>query len=177
MRLLKNLFLATAMIAGAHQAHAQASANVRINPFVWLIGFFNADIDIGLSESFTLGPSLGYLSASSGDVSLGAYTIGARANLFVSGTRFSDGFYLGPYVSMAVASVELGDDKTDLRSTTVGSYFGYGWYWPSGFNMHLGLGAQYVGMPESVEFDGVDTEVPSIQGFGPTMEFSMGYAF
>lgn len=163
--------------ATAESTGPDKDLNIRVNPLGFIFGAANVQFDIGISDSFTLGPSLSYASVkatstttvngtttSSSSVSSSAFGVGARANLFLGHSRFTDGWYLGPEVGFASAKA----GSTSASGLSVGAVVGYGWFWEKGFNIMFGLGVQYIS---------VDTAVFSVGGVLPAGEFTLGYAF
>lgn len=182
------------LISSSSFAATAKSMNVRVNPLAMLIGVVNADIDFGITDGITLGPSLSMLSAKSGvsgtgittsETKISAYSIGARANFYFSGVSFTDGWYFGPSASYLPVSVTE-TEGTDSYSASMGAFsvsalLGYQWMWET-FNINLGLGAGYYSTSSSVTAttsSGKSTTVavPSFSGVAPSLEFSLGYAF
>lgn len=132
------------------------SANIRMNPFFFLLGFFNFEIDIGVLDSLTVGPILGFYGGSLEDK---GYMLGGRLNVYVSGDRFVDGWYVSPF------GYFLFSDSSTRSIYNVGAVFGYGWFWESGFNMKLGFGGalRTFGETEAV--------------IGPSLDWTLGVAF
>ena len=163
--LLSTLFLTPAAFA--------QSTNVRVNPLGLLIGLFNADIDFKVTDTVTVGPQLSYLNWSLGSTSVKAYGIGARANFYLSGPVFTDGWYAAPAVAMAFASAKNSTDSASYSAVNVSGLFGYQWVWASGFNINLGFGASYSARPSSV--DGID--ISGLSAVTPAIEFTLGKTF
>lgn len=175
---LKNVFLSTLLALGPTMAMAQ-STNIRVNPLGLLIGMLNADVDFKVGETFTIGPRLGYFSVKAGEVKASAFAIGARANIYVTGAAFTDGWYVGPSFTYSRVSFKDGTQEGSGGSIAIAAVGGYQWVWPSGFNMNLGLGPQYLTLPDTVkDDDGNSFNVSTLNsGILPAIEFTIGAAF
>ncbi|HVJ64811.1 MAG TPA: hypothetical protein VM901_06120 [Bdellovibrionota bacterium] len=172
------LTLLAAALTSPRAAAQDDTGNVRINPVGFLIGFLNADLDFKLSETFTLGPSLGLINLSSGDTSLDAFAFGVRANLFLNGTAFTNSWYFGPSVTFGWAKLKTNSDEASTSLTSIKAIFGYQWVWPSGFNLAVAAGPQYLFLPKQVKNEAgneIDTKVA--RGILPSGEFTVGFVF
>lgn len=178
--------IASATEVGSSAANTGFNTNVRVSPLSMLVGYINAEVDFGLGENFTLGPSLGYWSLSSGVLKLSATNIGVRGNYYLSGKRISDGWFLGPtltYLSVSLKETILGVEYTASSSAfAIGAVFGYQWVWESGFNMNLAVGGGYYSTGSTTVLTSASgatkTEnTPGISGTVPALEFTLGYAF
>lgn len=154
------------------------SVNVRINPLGLLLGVLSGDVDFSISRKFTVGPSLSYYSASLLGTKLTGFGIGARGNYYLSGDAMTDSFILGPNVGMSLFSISSGTASASTVGFYMGGIAGYQWVWQSGFNINLGLGANYYIQSASAKAsDGTSLSVPGFHGIGPTGELTIGWAF
>lgn len=174
---------ATSLPTGEHEKAPQAvfseakKFNLRIDPLSFLIGFFNATFDVGVSDRISVGPQLGFWNFSLGDTKLTAFTAGVRANFFLTGPRFVDGWYVGPYFSYVHSSVSNASDSVSINAYSIGALMGYLWVWPSGFNMGLGFGGSYNNVPSQVVISGSTTSTPGLTGVRAAIEWTMGMTF
>lgn len=152
--------------------------NVRVNPLGLLLGAISADVDFKIGDKFTIGPSMSYYSASIFNTKLTGAGIGARGNYYVTGDAMTDSFILGPQLGMSLFSVSSGTSKATATGFYVGAIGGYQWVWENGFNVNLGLGANYYSQAASaLANDGTTLSVPGFHGFGPTGELTIGWLF
>lgn len=157
------------------QSASANSTNIRFNPLGMLVGYINANVDFKVGSSWTIGPEVGYLNWDFSDTSVSATKFGVRANFFLGGNAFEDGWYIGPfamYVS-AEGKDDITSDTAKATGTIIGALFGYGWFWNS-FNMMLGLGFQSYNInaeaTTTVDFD-------SVNRTGAAFEWTIGWAF
>ena len=154
------------------------SINVRVNPLGLLLGAISADVDFKISDKFTIGPTMSYYSASILGTKLSGFGIGARGNYYLTGDAMTDSFILGPQLGMSLFSVSSGNSKASSTGFYVGAIGGYQWVWQNGFNVNLGLGANYYSQAASAKAsDGTSISVPGFHGFGPTGELTVGWVF
>jgi len=168
---------AVAVFAGSTFA-ADRAANVRVNPLGLLIGTLGAEIDIGVGESVTVGPAVSLMSLTAGTTSVNAFSFGVRANFYLGGPRFTDGWFVGPSAIYAPMTITVGDATGSANAFAIGAVAGYQWVWDSGFNINLAGGAAYYTAAADVTLDD-DTSIamPGFSGVGPALEFSLGWAF
>jgi hypothetical protein len=160
--------------------------NIRTNPLSLLLGFYGADLDLGLTPQLTLGPSVSYFSGELLKVRFKLPKLGVRANYYTAGERFKDSFIIGPYAYYSPLSFTRAIDgvayEANLGAVIIGSSFAYQWALDSGFNLTLGAGLGIVGVSSSARgtaADGAQREI-SLPSFGfvlPMLESSLGWAF
>ena len=112
-------------------------------------------------------------------------SVGVQAHWKPSGAVFANGVYLSPY--LGYVSAKLSSSATGYSSKASGMALGviggYGWFWGSGFNLGVGLGARYSTLTvDNAKYTGKDSsdkELVSgrLRGGGPTAEFTIGFAF
>lgn len=159
--------------------------NFRISPLSLLVGGIAANFDMAINSEWTVGPTVSYLnwkigkgSTLSEDISLSAYSIGARANWYKNGVH-SDGMYLAPALVYSAATATAGTSKGEASGLFLSGVIGYGWFWDS-FNMLLGggfstgLGNSKVQVKDSAT--GQTTET-SLQNGGLALEWTTGWTF
>ena len=165
--------------------------NVRLAPVALAVGGIGAHVDFGVADSITVGPTFSYqhagVSFGDSETKVGIYELGARANLYLSGKRFTSGFLLGPYVSFMPASVsqKIGSKESSgsVSGISTGAVMSYQWVWNSGLNLNVGGGLGYYSLPSeavvTAQADGTkDTvSVPGFTGVLPNIELTMGYVF
>ncbi|MCM2322987.1 MAG: DUF3575 domain-containing protein, partial [Oligoflexia bacterium] len=133
--------------------------NVRVNPLGLLFGSANAALDIGVSDSITVGPMASLMSATT---TVGTTTtkttifgVGAGVNFFLGQNRFTDAWVFSPFAQYISASV----DSESAGALAVGADMGYQWFWENGVNLGLGLGVGYYSL---------DAELFAISGLLPS---------
>ncbi len=163
--------------------------NIRTNPvttalFLASSGIYaNLDLDIGVGRSFSIGPSLSYLSLSVLGVGLASYSAGLRVNVFFSGKRFSDGAYASLGASYLPSKVTFQSFSGSLPAVGTNALLGYLWRWRSGFNISLGGGGVYYSSADSVVLTDTSSSSslsvanPGLTGLGFLLEGSLGFAF
>lgn len=135
--------------------------NITLNPAFLPLGIFEGEFDVGISDKI----SLGIYSATSqfndwwGKNSF--TSVGGRMHYYLSNHRFLSGWYLSPFTQVLMS-------KSSAASMSIGGIGGYQWVFKHGFNMMLGLGAQYF-TSRSFYSDS--------PGIWPTGEFRIGFAF
>ncbi len=123
--------------------NAAAEVNLRASPLAPLIGGVMLEADFKISDKWSLGPALTYISADRDGFETKAYSIGARGNYFFEGT-FKQGWYLSPGVSYVAATVKdddstFGDIEGKSSGLAINIFGGYLWMWEN-FNIMLGAG-------------------------------------
>ncbi len=165
--------------------------NLNVAPIAIAFGGLGAHLDFGIGESTTLGPTFSYQRASAGfgdfaETKVGIYEIGARANFYMGGRRFSNGFVLGPYLSYMPATVtqkSMGRESSgSVSGISAGALASYQWVWSSGINMTAGGGLAYYSLPSDATVASTDgskekVSVPGFTGVLPNIELTMGYVF
>ena len=172
----------------SNRASAEGSGdqfNFRFSPVGILFGSLNANLDIAVSNTWTVGPQLGYsrfkFGTSDSNFDITGYSIGARGNWFKNGT-YTDGLYLAPAVSYQRVSGHYNrtnGSQTDVSANgpNVSFIVGYGWFWSS-FNMMLGIGGQAQLGDSSVTATNSDGSQSSTKiGTGVTGEYTLGWTF
>lgn len=141
--------------------------NLRVNPLTLGMGHWNVDVDIGVTNWLTVGPtfafhrgyrktsvSIGGALSSSENSNFGAYAMGVRANVYVSGQRFRDGWVLAPFAAIAPGFVTVNQNGKEFEGKFTGAIFGMlftrQFVWDSGINVNVGAGFAYMGLPDNV---------------------------
>lgn len=185
MKMLKGIKYCGAITAVVFSlSPAMAEVNLRVDPLGALIGAANVQLDIGVSNSWTLGPTLQYLNRSIDDYDATAYGVGVRANYYFSRPVFTQGWYLGPSVSYVNAKVTEDDSLFgELEGTGSGLAFtligGYQWMWES-FNINLGAGPVVTTIGDITVENSNGTykeKTDGIDAGGLAIEFTLGWKF
>jgi hypothetical protein len=167
------------------------STNIRVSPLGIASGAVGLHVDLGVSDSITVGPTASHYTASVGindfETKLSAWEFGVRANFYLGGDRFQSGWVFGPSVSYMPATLTQTDAGTEtasasLSGVTAGALIGYQWVFDGGFNMNLGGGIAYYGIAGDATgqaADGTDVALatPAFSGILPNLELTVGYAF
>jgi len=156
---------------------ADRAANIRVNPLGLLTGTLGGEVDIGIGENFTVGPTASLLSATAGTTSVSAVSFGVRSNFHLSGPRFNDSWFVSPSVLYAPMTISLDGASRSANAFAVGAVAGYQWVWDSGFNINMAGGAAYYASDAEITLDdGTSVAIP-LSGTLPSIEFSLGWAF
>lgn len=143
-----------------------ADVNITTSPMTFLVGDVSMGAEFGISESISFGPTFKYYSlyrpVSSSSRHIEMVSPGASMTFFMSGRRFTDSWFLSPFVSYLMPVY------SSARGVVAGADLGYSWYWSSGFNMGLGVGAQYISAAGNVD---------SVSVILPSMFLRMGFVF
>jgi hypothetical protein len=70
--------------------------NARLNPFNVFFGRIDANLDVRLSERFSVGPTLGVSFLTVSPTSYVGFAFGLRGNVYLTGNAISSSFYVGP---------------------------------------------------------------------------------
>jgi len=122
-------------------------------PLMLLAGWFNAEYETKLSETFTVGAVGGWLDMDNTD-----YTgVNAFLRYYHQGAAFT-GFYVGG--RGGIYNVEHGDDSETTLG--IGLDLGYGWLLGPGDAFFIGLGIGATGLL-GVDLDGAKSVIPAIR--------------
>ncbi|PCK03436.1 MAG: hypothetical protein COA42_21150 [Alteromonadaceae bacterium] len=183
--LKKNLLVA--LIAGSVACTLQpvyADVNLRIDPINMIIGSYKADLEIELSQGYTLSPTFTYHE--SGNFIFRdreGFALGLRANKYFSNTAYKGIFVSGElrYVDMETSSSHLFRPQTtgDATGFEMDLMVGYSWLWES-FNMSLAGGVLLNTFGEIEEKDASGDFVHINDEFEDPeakIEYSLGWVF
>jgi hypothetical protein len=187
----KERLLGTVLAASAGLACFQAEAsqnraiNLKVNPVTLLLGFVVADLDFGLSERLTFGPSVAYWNLSVDSAKFKTLGYGAKFNYYLNGPRFTDSFYLqGGYSYLSKFKIESGGSSLEYKqASSASALLGYQWVFSSGFNICLGIGTAYgfggnaTGDSVVVGGDTISLKDLNLKGLSSSGEASIGWAF
>ena len=155
--------------------------------FKWLA----IDTEFGVSDKISVGPTFTYIGltldtlfqvATGSDTSrifLKAWPIGVRTNFFLSHRRFESGLYAAIEPDFVFAKVGDSTETLSMHYWILNGFLGYGWYFPTGATLRLGVGPAYYSAPKSVTSSktGESFTVPGTQGFAWAGEFTFGWTF
>lgn len=157
--------------------------NLKTAPISALIGITNLELDIAVSEQFTLGPSYTEFDFEHADVNYDANAFGIRANYYFD-KALEGGWLLG--LSASYGDFEISQKNNGLTYSTTTStraytlLFSYQAMWTH-FNTTFGLGASYFSLPSTVTaVEGVDLleiNTSFLSGVTPNLEFTLGWRF
>lgn len=165
-KLIVTIILST-LIGGV----AHSETNVRVNPLAMLLGMIDMGLDFQMGNSWVLGPTGSFIFLSAGTTKITGYDLGARATFYTNNV-FTDSWFISPSIRYGSIQVKSDTASSDLTGFGGALTFGYAWFWPSSFNIHLGLGVRYFNYPESS--NGLDV---SLSGTGPSLTFDLGFVF
>lgn len=160
------------------------SVNIYINPLSELagaiLGLWNISggVDFRIARSMTIGATGGVAGYSVGTISAFGYSVGPRLNFYLNGDAIGDSWYLSPMGTYNSATASLLGSSVSYNDFNVALLAGYHWVWNGGFNIRLGAGIQDTfSAPTTESVGGVTYSVPSSNGVGLALEFSLGWAF
>lgn len=138
-----------------------------------------------LSDRVSVLAGVGYGSIGSGDVRFSRIEGLLGMNWHPIGNGMH-GFFLGPRLKIDkwTLTVTEGDSGGDGSITAIGAgaVAGWRWIWDPGFSLGLGIGGQYISIASEAAAtyeDGTEASTGSfnVDGFVPTFEFTLGWAF
>lgn len=150
--------------------------NVRVSPILPIAGFYSGTIEIGVGDSWTIGPHYSYFRwkvDTEGDgffdemiediFSFRVQVFGLNFKKYWRGQRFKSSWYN----EMTLGYLQTKNGRHHV--TRSGSLYnslsgGYHWFWDSGFNMNLGLGIQ--GVLKDTKY-----------AMAPLLDFNLGFSF
>lgn len=157
--------------------------NIKTAPVSAMFGIWNVELDIAVSEHFTLGPSYTGFNFEHSDVDYDADAFGVRANYYFD--RALAGGWLfalsATYGDFEITEVSAGITFTETIATRAyTALLSYQAMW-NHFNMTFGLGASYFSLPSSITaVEGVDVlviDTSFLSGVMPNAEFTVGWRF
>lgn len=165
-------------------AHAQDYMfNIKTAPISDLIGIVNVEMDIAVSEHFTVGPSYLGFNYEHSDVDYDANSFGVRGNYYFN-RALSGGWLVSLsalYGDFDISEQSAGITYSTTTSTRIYSaLFGYQAMW-NHFNLTFGLGASYFSMPSTVTAvegsDLLEIDTSFLSGILPNAELTLGWRF
>ena len=165
--------------------------NIRGSPLGLLVNYINADLDIAMSETWTLGPTVSYWNFDLKEetrgfnaINLRMLSVGARANWYPSGV-FQSGFFISPMFQYMTATAKTRDYRSEETSATasvpvVTALAGYQWFGQTlNFSIGAGLaaGLSSTKVKVSSPSGGSTTEVDARRTAGLALDLMLGYAF
>ncbi len=161
---------------------ALAQTNIRVNPLTSLVGVHMLDVDFKLTDNATLGPTLSYINFSDDGYDVTGYSAGIRANIYLNGEVFTQGWYVAPrlqYLSLKVEdTIGLNAAEGSAGALDGGALIGYQWMWEN-FNINLGAGVTYIASERiKVKDDfGNEETYSGYSGVAVPIEFTVGWKF
>jgi hypothetical protein len=167
----------------SESSSSNANTNIRVGAINALAGTLDLQADFAVSKSWSVGPTLIYLSRTIDDFEAKAFGAGARGNYYFNREVFTQGWYLGPAISYIGVTVK-GKDSLGGQIEASGSgvavtlFAGYQWIWDN-FNMALGAGPVYYSLGKiKVKSDnGADQTFDSYDGARFALEYTIGWKF
>jgi hypothetical protein len=145
---------------------AQASPRLFFSPLAPVLGTGVVGVDYRISRISSLGPALTFYEFRDGAKSADGYALGAQWEFFVSHDVYTDSWILTPKVS-SIAATRSGKSVWGISSALL---LGYTWFWPSGFNLRLGVEGEYM----SLDFQRIGVDHAAFQATG---HFGIGYYY
>lgn len=179
------LFIATSALL-IHLQPALAgdySYNLKTAPVSNLIGIVNVELDIAVSEHYTLGPSYLGFNYDRSDVNYDSDAFGIRANYYFD-KALSGGWLLSLSATYGDFEISKTDNNINYSTNTATRIYtalaGYQAMWKH-FNLTFGIGASYFSLPSTVTaVEGVDIleiNTSFLSGVVPNAEFTLGWRF
>ena len=157
--------------------------NIKTAPISDLIGIVNVEMDIAVSEHYTLGPSYLGFNYEHSDVDYDADSFGVRGNYYFD-RALAGGWLLS--LSALYGDFEISEESGGITYSTTTStriysaLVGYQAMW-NHFNLTFGVGASYFSLPETViGVQGVNTlsiNTSFLSGVFPNAEMTLGWRF
>lgn len=164
-------------------SYASDLFNIKTAPITDIIGISNIEVDIKVSEHFTLGPSYSGFNYEFSDVDLDGNFFGVRANYYFN-EALSGGWLIGMsaiFGDFTISETNAGIEySTTTNTRIISALFSYQAMWDH-FNLTFGLGASYFSLPKTVTAaSGVnlfDIDTSFISGIVPNAELTVGWRF
>lgn len=157
--------------------------NLKTAPISDLIGIVNVELDIAVSEHYTLGPSYLGFNYDHSDVNYDSDAFGIRANYYFD-KALSGGWLLSLSATYGDFEISKTDNNINYSTTTATRIYtalaGYQAMWKH-FNLTFGIGASYFSLPSTVTaVEGVDIleiNTSFLSGVVPNVEMTLGWRF
>ena len=148
--------LCTLLLLFSQIASAETkSTNIHSNLVALAFGFYQINLDVGFADRFTIGPMVTYRRMGLEGSNTNLYGLGIESNLYLSGPVLTDSWVLSGLIEY---STPLPGSLAEF-GITIGGNLQYRWFWNSGFNVGLGVGAgktildyRHLGMEHENEF-------------------------
>jgi len=169
------------LVGGVAFSAAPVSKAITLNPLGFVLGAYNANYEVVTGNQSSIVGSGIFMHYGLGDASFTSIGGGASYRYYTKGGA-PNGFYVGPSVSIASATVEVktidwwtGDTQTDSANVMVfgvGATAGHQWILDSGlvFNLQAGLTASFGNTS-------IDEDDINVGGVAPSFGFALGYAW
>lgn len=178
------IMLAFWALMTTHAANAgDGIFNIKTAPVSALIGITNVELDIAVSDQFTVGPLYAGFNVEYSGVDYDADVFGARVNYYFN-RALAGGWLIG--LSAAYGDFMITDESQGVSLTdTIGTraytaLLSYQAMWRH-FNLTFGVGASYLSLPSSVTaVEGVEVftiDTSYISGISPNAEITVGWRF
>ncbi len=186
--LILTLILNLTSIANAGDATQDLAQDMRqhdfrLAPVALLLGELVATVDFKVAPPLTLGPEVVAYNVTYNGYNAASYALGLRANYKLTGSAFTNGFYLGPYLRYYSINISNYGNFGAAASTTgalAGLVLGYQWLWKVGFNVNVGAGLEVASFSHVHVTDGQgnsnDVAIP-LWGSGFVGEVALGWLF
>lgn len=157
-----------------------AQVELKLDPVAFIFSNYKVYADIGVSENWSIEPSVGYLNRKIqlGEGGWGRERISGRVigKYYFSPKRGIDGFHIGPYAQYRKGTrfVEDSEESVKTERMAIGFYLGYKIATAKGFVFDAGFG---LGRAIFSQFNGADvSKIPFVNLDGIT-RLSIGYRF
>lgn len=174
---IQTIFLAIGVGLLALPSHADGEKNMALSfdPMGLLSGAVPLTFRMGIADRFSLGITAYDKFFSLSKVTTMGIGGGLSGKFHLSGTAFTNGWYVKP--EAMVGYWQIGDEPNKTKGIAIEPRLtaGYDWIWPNGFNLSLGFGIKYL------HFTGDRTAIKDM-GFGfheffPNADLGLGWAF
>jgi len=122
------------------ESQAAASKNVRFAPLGIFLGPI-LEFDFGITDHFTLGPSLGSQDFSLIGLKYSVTTLGVRSNYYFN-EAISSSAYAAFAANYTVIEMSSGGFSAEFTGISLRALGGYHWVWGRHFNLMLGGGIE-----------------------------------
>ena len=164
------------MIFALFARTATAQVELKVDPVAFIFFNYKAYVDIGLSENWSIEPSVGYLNRriQLGEGGWGRERISGRVigKYYFSPKNGADGFHIGPYLQYRKGSRIVGEDMINTERMALGFYLGYKVVTVKGFVFDAGLG---LGRALYSQLNGADVSAIPFVNTDAITRLSIGY--
>lgn len=172
------------LFTGSFGFVSNAQTDITVNPIGLLFSNFNAGVDFGLSNDFSIEPRIGLAfgnnTVGGTEFSSFGFTIGAIGKYYFTPKNGCDKWHIGPYLNFSNANLTA-DGENDISRTVfgIGLYSGYKVVSSRNivFDFGLGLGRNFVNEFDDGSGNELDLSEIPLLNISVIGKIAVGYRF